>query len=263
MIDLLSVKKAIIEDVKVETPEVKTFVIKVEEPFRFKSGQFIMISMLGVGESPFAVSSSPQNPMSIEVTIQKTGMNTTAIHELSAGDAVWYRGPYGNGFPVEEWGSKNRIVIAGGIGLAPIRSLLYDMIDNRQNSEDILLLYGIRSYDKAIYKKELSDLDKKINVQIISEYPEEGSDRRVGFVTQLIEQQEIDPSNSIAVMCGPHRMIEACVNSLEKKGLVREQMYVSLEMKMKCGVGICGRCNIDHRHICKDGPVFRVDEINL
>lgn len=261
MIDQLVLEKARILNVIEESTDIKTFVLKPDKPIHFRPGQFVMVSRLGVGESPFAISSDPSQSTEFEVSVQKMGRNTTAVHEFSVGDEVWFRGPYGNGFPIEQWQGRQKIIVAGGIGLAPLRSVLFSLLNEPEDNNDNILLYGIRSYDKAIYKNDLHMLKNKMKVQIISEQPQDGIDNRTGFVTALIEDLRINPENCVVLVCGPPPMVSASICAIQRKGIQSKQIYVSLEMKMKCGAGICGRCNIDHRYICKDGPVFRADQI--
>lgn len=260
MIDLLKVEKAIIQNVTREYDEAKTLTLKLEEMLDFKQGQFILLSKLGAGESPFAISSNPNNSSTIEVTVQKLGKNTSALHQLDEGEEVFFRGPYGTCFPVDKWKGKKVIVIGGGIGMAPLRSLIYSLIENLQDYKKVELLYGIRSYDKMLYKDELNKIKEKISVNIIAEQ-NDSLQKRSGLVTYLIKEMQIEAEECIVVICGPEKMIKACINEVSDKGIQYNQIFVSLEMKMKCGIGICGRCNIDHRYICSDGPVFRLDEV--
>ncbi|OPZ88670.1 MAG: Anaerobic sulfite reductase subunit B [Firmicutes bacterium ADurb.Bin419] len=260
MIDLLKVNKAVVKDIREESKDVKTLILEPQKSVDFKPGQFILISKLGVGESPFAISSDPVISSTFEVSVQRMGKNTSSIHELGRGEEIEFRGPYGNYFPIEQWKGKAITVIGGGIGMAPLRSLLYGLIHHQHDFKRIELLYGIRSFDKILYKDVINSWKDKISVQMICEQPSD-SDMRVGLITNLIKEMHFDPEEHIVVICGPHKMIEACIHESMKKGIESRQIYVSLEMKMKCGVGICGRCNIDHRYICKEGPVFQLEEV--
>ncbi len=261
MIDLLNIEKVTIENIKEESNKVKTLVLKPERNILFKPGQFILLSRLGVGESPFAISSNPLNNELFEVSVQRVGKNTSAIHELDKGETIWYRGPYGNYFPVEQWIGKKIVIIAGGIGIAPLRSLLYSLLSNRQSYDEITLLYGANTSEMIIYKDELDKWKKDISVHIITEFVEnENLGVKKGLVTNLIDDLNVDVNNCIAVICGPRQMCFSSAELLKAKGMCDYNIFVSLEMKMKCGIGVCGRCNINHKYVCKDGPIFCLGE---
>jgi NAD(P)H-flavin reductase len=262
MIDLLRVEKAIIENVREESPNVKTLTIKPERNIDFKPGQFAFLSKLGIGESPFAISSNPLKNTTFDVSIQKIGKNTSALHELEEGEEIWFRGPYGNYFPVEKWKGKKIIIIAGGIGMAPMRSLLYSILNQSQDYQGVELLHAAQNYEKFIYKNEFTKWETSISVKLIVEKPSIVKNIAIGLVTDILEEQcIIDIANSVICICGPNQMIQACIGLLKSKGIKSESIFVSLERKMKCGIGICGKCGVGNKHICKDGPVFRLDEV--
>lgn len=262
MIDLLRVEKAIIENVREESPDVKTLTIKPERYIDFKAGQFVFLSKLGVGESPFAISSNPIKNNTFDVSIQKIGKNTSALHELEIGEKIWFRGSYGSCFPVEKWKGKRIIIIAGGIGMAPMRALLYSVLNQSRDYQGAELLYAAQNYEKFIYKDEFTEWESSISVKLIVEKPSIAQNIDIGLVTDLLQEQCVmDIADSVICICGPNQMIQACVCLLKSKGIKSESIYVSLERKMKCGVGICGKCGVGNKHICKDGPVFRFDEV--
>ncbi len=257
---------AVVKDVRLEVDgarPIKTFTIafkdpKVQESFKHKPGQTVMISVLGVGESMFAISSSPTRKGIIQFSVMKVGKNTSAIHELEVGDVIGARGPYGNAFPVEEWEGKNIIFVGGGIGQAPLRPIIQYMLDNRKKYKKLVIIYGARTSTDLVYKDELFELEKSddIDVHLSIDNPEEGWTRYVGFVPNNLLEVKPSPDNTIAITCGPPIMIKFVIQNLEKLGFKPEQIYTTLEARMKCGVGNCGRCNVGNLYICKDGPVF-------
>jgi sulfhydrogenase subunit gamma (sulfur reductase) len=263
MLDMLAVGKARVEEVVDEAPGLKTFVLKPERGFSFLPGQFLMVSRLGAGESPFAISSSPAKPDTVSVSVQDVGKHTRALFELDPGDEVAVRGPYGNSFPLGEWKGRNVFVIGGGIGMAPLRPVIYSLLDNLREYTSVTLVLGSRTPELLPYKRELDEWQKKVPVHRTIDKPCEGWSCMVGMVPVVLEELRLPPAGAVAALCGPPLMIRSGWKSLEGLGFAPEQVYTTLEMKMKCGVGVCGRCNIDSRYICKDGPVFRMDEIKV
>lgn len=261
MIDLLRAGKAQVLEVVDEAPELKTFVLKPPKPMDFLPGQFVLVSKLGVGESAFAISSDPRTRETIAVSVQAVGKHTRALHELDPGETVGLRGPYGNSFPLGEWKGKKIDIIAGGIGLAPLRPAIYALLDQKKAYESVALVYGARLPELQVYKQELEKWKKQMEVHLTVDQAAEGWGEKVGLVPTVVEELHLSPENAVAVICGPPVMIKFGRYSLNKLGFEDEQIYTTMEMKMKCGVGLCGRCNIDHRYICKDGPVFRMDEL--
>ena len=259
-----------IEDVIGETPDVRTFrlVFKDEwlrDSFAFKTGQFALFSAFGYGESTFCIASSPTQHGFIQCTFRAQGRVTQALSELSIGDTIGFRGPYGNSFPVDEWKGKNMVFIAGGIGLPPVRSVLRYCLDRREDFNDITLVYGSRKIDDLVYKNELKHWDDRPDINIIKTVDPGGEspewDGEVGFVPTVLEEAAPKPDNTIAVICGPPIMIKFSLNALEKLGFKEEAVYTTLENKMKCGIGKCGRCNVGDVYICKEGPVYSASEI--
>ncbi|MDO8525852.1 MAG: FAD/NAD(P)-binding protein, partial [Candidatus Omnitrophota bacterium] len=267
-------KTAKIADIRRETPDVKTFVLRFEdeaaqESFAYKPGQFVEFSVFNEGEAPFCISNSPtrsvRNSISnesrksgIECTVKKTGEVTQALHELDIGDMVGIRGPYGNGFPIEELKRKSLLFVAGGIGLAPLRSLINYCLDNRDDFGEITIVNGARTSKDLVYKEEYKVWEKAKDTRLYLTVDCEESNWTcmVGVVPKVLEQLKPTCEGAVAIVCGPPVMIKYTIPVLLKMGYCPEAIITTLEMKMKCGLGKCGRCNIGPCYICKDGPVF-------
>ena len=261
-------KIGVVTDIRVDTPDVKTFrVIGLDgkKVFEHIPGQCAMLSVPGVGEGMFSITSSPTNEEFMEFSIKKCGQLTDYLHSLEVGDEITVRGPYGNHFPVEDkLKGKNLLFIAGGIGLAPLRSVINYVLDNRSDYGTVDILYGSRSKDDLVQLKEIQDVWMKtegVNVYLTIDREQEGWDGHVGFVPAYLKELGFD-TNKTALLCGPPIMIKFCLASLIEMGFSKEQVYTTLELRMKCGIGKCGRCNIGSKYVCKDGPVFRCDEID-
>ena len=266
--DTLVPKIGIITDITQQTPDVKTFRVNAPEGgklFEHLPGQCAMVSVPGVGEAMFSITSSPTNKEYQEFSIKKCGMLTDYLHTMEVGEELTVRGPYGNNFPVEtELKGKNLLFIAGGIGLAPLRSVINYVIDNRANYGTVDILYGSRSMDDLVYLKEIQEVwakEEGINVHLTIDREQEGWDGHVGFVPSFLKELGFE-NNKTALVCGPPIMIKFVLAALIEMGFSKEQVYTTLELRMKCGVGKCGRCNIGSKYVCKDGPVFRCDEID-
>ncbi len=247
---------------------IKTFKLEfldedLRKNFTFKPGQFIMVSVLGVGESTFAISSSPTQKGYIEFSAMRYGKHTKALHQKQIGDILGARGPYGNSFPVEKWKGKNILFIGGGIGQAPLRSVINYCIDNRKDYGDLNIIYGARTSKDLCYKDEFSKMAGMDNLQVhlSIDVEEEDWEHYVGFVPSNLMRLKPSPENTIAITCGPPIMIKFVIQDLIELGFKDEQIYTTLEMRMKCGIGMCGRCNIGNLYVCKDGPVFSWDQI--
>jgi NAD(P)H-flavin reductase len=235
-----------------------------KKDFDFKPGQFVMVGLFGEGESPFAISSSPTQKGYIEVSVMRHGKNTSALHQTEVGDTVGVRGPLGNHFDVDSWQGKNILFIGGGIGQAPIRSVMNYVLDNRDKYGSLSLIYGARTTEDLCFKEEIFALKdgKEMDVHLSIDVAEDGWDHFVGFVPDNLLRVSPSPKNSIAITCGPPIMIRFVILNLLKLGFTVDQIYTTLEMRMKCGVGNCGRCNIGHKYVCTDGPVFSAQELN-
>jgi len=259
---------AVIEKVIDETPTVRTFHFNFKDDglrkeFTFESGQFGEYSVFGVGEAPFCISSSPTRRDHLEFALQRVGKVTNALHRLGVGAEIGFRGPYGNSFPLDFLQGKNLVFVAGGIGLAPLRSLIWNVIDNRDKYEKADIIYGARSPADLCFKYDLDTWgkDKTVNMVTTVDKGDEGWTGRVGFVPQILEQVAPSASNAVAIVCGPPIMIRFTFPVLEKLGFTPEQMITTLEKRMKCGIGKCGRCNIGNLYVCRDGPVFTYAQI--
>lgn len=254
-----------LEGVIDETPTIKTFVLVPEEPISFRAGQFVQVTVPGLGEAPFTPSSSPYVKDKLEVTVLRTGRVTDAMHELSAGVELGVRGPFGKGYPVEEAEGKEVLIVGGGVGLAPLRSLIYALLENTDRYKRISIRYGARSPDELLYQREYESWGAKDKVDFTPtiDRPAKGWSGHVGLVTSLLEQvsDEMDVPNAIAVCCGPTIMLRFVTFALLDKGFDAAQIYLSLNRRMSCGMGICGRCNIGPYYVCKDGPDMRYDKI--
>ncbi len=256
---------ATIEDIYEEAPDVRTLRLvfkdeKVRDAFDFKAGQFGLYSAFGAGESTFCIASSPTRKGYIQCTFRKGGRVTSALSDLGIGDTMGFRGPYGNWFPVDEWKGKNIVFIAGGIGLPPVRSVIWNCIDRRKDFGDITIVYGAKSVADLVYKNELAEWGKMSDVKLVQAVDPGGETPdwkgKVGFVPTVLEQAAPSPDNAVAITCGPPIMIKFVLQALNKLGFSDEQVYTTLENKMKCGVGKCGRCNVGDVYICKEGPVY-------
>jgi NAD(P)H-flavin reductase len=193
----------------------------------------------------------------------KLGKVTTALHECEPGDVVGVRGPYGNNFDVDGWQGKNLVFIGGGIGQAPLRSLINYVVDNRKKYGKLDVIYGARSSKDLSYKQEFAELEKRkdVDVHLSIDVAEDGWKNFVGFVPNNLLEVKPSPKNSIAITCGPPIMIKFVIQNLEKLGFTDDQIFTTLEMRMKCGIGKCGRCNIGNLYVCKDGPVFSYQQL--
>jgi len=259
---------AIIEKIIDETPGVRTFRFnfkdeKLREEFTFDSGQFGEYSVLGIGEAPFCISSSPTRRDHLEFATQQVGRLTNALHRLSVGAEIGFRGPYGNSFPLDFLKGKNLVFVGGGIGLASLRSLIWNVIDNRDKYKSIDVIYGARSPADLCFKYDLDvwEKDKTVSMVTTVDKGDESWTGREGFVPQVLEQVAPSPDNAVAIVCGPPIMIRFTFPVLDKLGFTPEQIITTLEKRMKCGIGKCGRCNIGNLYVCRDGPVFTYAQI--
>jgi sulfhydrogenase subunit gamma (sulfur reductase) len=255
-----------------ETDVIRTYQITFDEPgilenFGNLPGSCGMISILGVGEGMISITSSPTRKGFLEFTIAKVGRLTGVIHELNEGDKLAIRGPYGNNFPFEMMKGKNCLFVAGGVGLAPLRSLIDYVLFNRDDYGKVDIVCGARSYDLLCFKYDIFDRWTKIrdtNIHVTLDREDPKWNGRVGFITQDW-LQEVCPSieNTIPVTCGPPVMINLMLKHFQNMGFKPVDIITTLEMNMRCGVGKCGRCNIGEKYICVDGPVFNLAQINV
>ena len=260
-----------IEKITVEAPGVRTFRLKFRNEqeaaaFDFRAGQFGEYSVFGEGESTFCIASSPTRKGYIECTFRQAGRVTTGLSKLEEGDTVGFRGPFGNVFPLDEWKGKNLLFIAGGIALPPMRCVSWNALDTRENFGDVTILYGANSVGDLVYKHELDEWAARPDVRLVTTVDPGGETAdwkgRVGFVPSVLEQIAPSSDNTIAIVCGPPVMIKFTFPVLEKLGFADDRIYTTLENRMKCGVGKCGRCNVGKLYVCKDGPVFTKAQLN-
>jgi NAD(P)H-flavin reductase len=259
-----------IEKITREAPGVKTFRLKFvnEEEgnnFNFKAGQFGEYSILGKGESTFCIASSPTRKGYIECTFRQAGKVTSALSSCEEGNEIGFRGPYGNTFPLDEWKGKNLLFIAGGIALPPMRCVIWNALDLRENFGNITILYGAKTVDDLVYKHELKEWEERPDVNLITTVDPGGETPdwkgQIGFVPSVLEKAAPSSENTVAIVCGPPIMIKFTFPVLEKLGFTEENIYTTLENRMKCGFGKCGRCNVGEVYVCKDGPVFSYKQL--
>jgi sulfhydrogenase subunit gamma (sulfur reductase) len=265
-------KPELVEIIEViqETADVKTFKLKFKDPevqksFSFKAGQFGEYSVFGVGECTFCIASSPTRMDAIECSFKVAGKVTNALDRLNVGDTMGLRGPYGNWFPVEEMKGKNVVFIAGGIGLAPVRCVIWNVLDLRKEFKDVTIIYGARKVEDLVYKRELEEWAKMADVKTVVTVDPGGETPdwkgEVGFVPTIVEKIAPSGKDTVAIICGPPIMIKYTFPVLEKLGFTEDNMITTLENRMKCGLGKCGRCNVGNVYVCKDGPVFTHKQI--
>ncbi len=253
-----------IVDIVDESPTIKTFVVVPEEKVKFKTGQFVELTLPGEGEAPFTPSSSPADTEKMDITIMKAGRVTGLLHECKKGQKVGIRGPYGNGYPIDDFAGKEVYIVGGGVGLAPIRSLFLTLVDRIKDFKSVVCRYGAKTPDDFIYKKTLFDSWQKIDgvhmKLTVDEANGEWKDN-VGVVTNILKGDDVDIANAVAVVCGPPIMMKFTTLKLLEFGFGAEQIYLSMEKNMSCGVGKCGHCMIGKYYVCKDGPVFTYAQI--
>jgi sulfhydrogenase subunit gamma (sulfur reductase) len=259
---------ATLKEVRPETPDISTFVVTFDDPelrdsFTYQPGQFAELSIFGVGECPIGIASSPTWKDRLEFCVRAVGTVTNAIHDLEPEDKLGVRGPLGNGWPTVEIEGKDLLFIGGGIGLPPLRSLIQYVLDNRERYGEVQIVYGARSPQDLVYKDELKEWEERsdVDLAVTVDVGDETWDGPVGFVPPFLKEINPSPENRVAFTCGPPIMIRLVVEALEEMGYPYADIVTTLEMKMKCGVGKCGRCNIGDKYICRDGPVFTFEEL--
>jgi sulfhydrogenase subunit gamma (sulfur reductase) len=259
-----------VDEIIDETIDTRTLKLSFKDPkiasgFDFKAGQFGEYSVFGAGECTFCIASSPTKKGYIECSFKKIGRVTAALREVNVGDTVGFRGPYGNSFPLDAMEGKNLLFIAGGIGLAPVRCVIWNALDLRNKFKNITIIYGARSVGDLVYKRELEDWAKRPDVKFVQTVDPGGETKdwkgEIGFVPIVVEKAAPSALNTFAVICGPPIMIKFTLPVLTKLGFPDDHIYTTLENRMKCGLGKCGRCNIGSVYVCKDGPVFTAAQI--
>ncbi len=259
-----------IEKVTEEAPGVKTFRLKFAneeegKAFSFKAGQFGEYSVFGEGECTFCIASSPIRTGYIECTFRQAGRVTTAMANLEEGQVMGFRGPYGNIFPIEQWKGKNLLFIAGGIALPPMRCVIWNCLDLRDWFNDFTIIYGARTVADLVYKYELEEWSKRPDVKLVTTVDPGGETPdwkgQIGFVPTVLDRIAPKSDNTIAIVCGPPIMIKFTFPVLDKLGFKPADVFTTLENRMKCGIGKCGRCNVGKYFVCKDGPVFTYTQL--
>jgi len=253
-----------IADIIDESPTIKSFVVVPQQPFRFSTGQFVELTLPGEGEAPFTPSSSPAQTDKMEITIMKAGRVTARLHECRPGQKVGIRGPFGNGYPVDDFAGKEVYIVGGGVGLAPIRSLFLTLVDRIKDFKKVVCRYGAKTPEDFIYKKALFGDWQKIDgvdIKLTVDQADGQWKHNVGVVTTILDPKDVDVNSAVAVVCGPPIMMKFTTLKLLEFGFTHDRIYLSMEKNMSCGIGKCGHCMIGKYYVCKDGPVFTYEQI--
>ena len=267
-IPLLTKVKSVVTENKAN--DIKTIELEFQKEedyknFNYIPGQFAEISIIGKGECPIGIASSPTEEGTIKFTIKRMGTVTSSFHNREVGDVVGVRGPFGNGWPLEDMKGKNIVVIGGGFAFSTLRSLVLYLLDEKYRKDygDITVIYGNRDSGEVLYQDVLEEWQKRDDIKIVLtiDREEEGWPEKVGFVAPIVKEVAPSADNAVVVVCGPPIMIKTTISVLEELNFADEQILNSLEMRMKCGVGKCGRCNIGNKYVCIDGPVFSLAEL--
>ena len=266
--------ESVIEDIKEETTNIKTYRFRPKEPITFEAGQFVELTVPGVGEAPFTPSSNPNVTDTMEITIMEVGSVTDALAKMKVGDTVGIRGPYGKGYDLEDFEGKEILIVGGGVGLAPLRSLILALFDDIERYKRISIRYGARTPADIVYLDLLPEWEKMKNTEVLLtiDEPHPGWTGTVGVVTVLlddlalvttvdVDRLPLDTSKAIACVCGPPIMLKFVNMSLLEKGFKPENIYHSMERNMSCGLGKCGHCMLGEYYVCKDGPVLTAAQI--
>jgi len=254
---------ATVEGVIAETPQIKTIILRPDAPFSFQTGQFIELTVPGEGEAPFTPSSDPGCTERMEVTIMKAGRITSRLHEIGENQRVGIRGPYGKGYPLGEFEGKDVLIVGGGVGLAPLRSLLLSLFSRIEKYNKIVLRYGAKTPQDIVYKELLPQWAsrKKTDVQVTVDSGDPSWKGHVGLVTTVLNDLPVDMKNAVAIVCGPPVMMKFVTFKLLEVGFNPRDIKLSMEKNMSCGLGKCGHCRVGKFYTCKDGPVFTYEEL--
>jgi len=255
--------EATIEEVIQETANIKTFVLKPKENFSFATGQFIEMTVPGLGEAPFTPSSDPGRKEKIDVTIMSVGAVTSKLHTMNKGEVVGIRGPYGKGYPLDSFKGKDILIVGGGVGLAPLRSLLFSLFSDIDNYNKVVLRYGARTPADMVYKDAVPEWAKKKKVDIVTtvDVGEPTWKGNVGLVTTILKDLPIDIKRAACIVCGPPIMMKFVTLKVLDIGFKPQDIYLSMEKSMSCGLGKCGHCRVGKYYACKDGPVFSYEQL--
>ena len=230
----------------------------VREAFQFDSGQFVEVSIFGVGEAPISISSAPSKQGFIELCVRRAGDVTGALHNKQCGDIVGLRGPFGRGFPFEEMKGHDVLLVAGGLGIAPLKSLINHIHDERHDFGRVTILLGAKNPSEILFRKQFDMWKHREDFDLIMtvDVPDDSWDGEVGLVTRLFDRLDIEPDATFGAICGPPVMYKYVIDEMRKKEMDADRIYVSFERRMKCGIGKCGHCGVGHQYACIDGPVF-------
>jgi NAD(P)H-flavin reductase len=239
----------------------ETFLFKLKDNIPFKPGQFVQVAIDHFGEATFAICSSPHEKEYFELCIRNSGNTSGHLTTLLPGDKMKIRGPYGNGWPIEKLFGKEIVLIAGGLGLVPLRPLIFALEKRKVKLGTIKIFAGFKSPEQVVFKQDLRNWIKKYHADVVVEYTEKNFWGEKGMITEALEKRKLNPSRSIVLICGPEIMCPYCNAVLFKKGIGKDQIYISLERRMECGIGICQHCNCGKHLVCQDGPIFRLDKI--
>lgn len=256
-----------IENIITETSNIKTFVLHPRETIEFQTGQFVEMTVPGIGEAPFTPSSSPYEKEKMELTIMKMGTVTSALHEdMEQGDIVGVRGPYGLGYPLDEFKGREITIVGMGVGLAPIRSLFLALVEDIDAYNKVNLCYGARTPSDLVYKEQVLEEwqnlnNGKIDVRVTVDEGDETWEGKVGFAMNLLDELDLDVENGVAVACGPAVGMRFTTFKLLEVGYAEKDIYLSMEKNMSCGIGKCGHCQLGKYYVCKDGPVFTWEQL--
>lgn len=255
--------EAIIEDIKDESPTIKTFVLRPKAGFSFQTGQFIELTAPGLGEAPFTPSSDPNIKEKMDITIMNVGCVTSKLHSIRKNDSVGIRGPYGKGYPLDKFTGKDVLIIGGGVGLAPLRSLLLTIFSSIDKYNKVLLRYGARTPNDIIYKELIPQWAKKRKADVVTtvDIGDPAWKGNVGLVTAILKDLPVELNNAVSIVCGPPIMMKFVILKLLEIGFKPADIYLSMEKNMSCGLGKCGHCRIGKFYACKDGPVFTYEEL--
>ena len=255
--------KAEVLDVITETPSIKTIRFRPQEPMSFKTGQFFEITVPGVGEAPFTPSSRSSIQDVFEVSVMRVGKLTKAVHELKPSDIIGVRGPMGNGYPLDSFRGKELLVMGGGCGFAPLRSLMYSLFDMSGQFKQLYFRGGCKNPSEFLYRREIESWGerKDLDLQLTVDKGDESWKGNVGLVLNILDSVKIDYKNGVVIVCGPPVMMKFGTKKLLEMGFQEDNIYLSMEKNMSCGIGKCGHCRIGTYYACKDGPVFTYSKI--
>lgn len=255
--------ESVIEEIRQETPAITTYRFRPKEPVTFEAGQFVELTVPGVGEAPFTPSSNPNVKDTLEITIMRVGKVTEALEKMKVGDTVGIRGPYGNGYKMKEFEGKEILIVGGGVGLAPLRSLILALFDELDKYKKISIRYGARTPDDIVYKDLLPEWAKLPNVEVQTtiDKPHPDWSGTVGVITVLLEDLPFDRKTTATFVCGPPIMLKFVNIKLLEQGFDPNHIYHSMERNMSCGLGKCGHCMMGEYYVCKDGPVMTAAQI--